>query len=156
MVALRALTPLDPAFLTVALTSPVPVRVPPPSPFHGHHLWASYSPTWQVALLGGPWVTPRHGRGTRARLPRLQRAGPRRIVLPPGKGIAFKLLSLEIGSLYWFWLNIFCLHPTSFSWVYAPCQKNKKNRYTKVNEPLFLGFWGARRKFTRVYIRELT
>ena len=27
-------------------------------------------------MLGGPWLTPRHGRGTRARLPRLHRAGP--------------------------------------------------------------------------------
>ena len=78
MVAPRAPAPLDPAVLLAALTSPVPVRVlPPPPPYSMAIIFRSRIPLMgQVALLGGLWATLRLGRGQRARLPRLLRAGP--------------------------------------------------------------------------------
>ena len=54
MVTLRALTPLDPAFLSAAFTPPVPVCFPPPSPslLHGHHLLGHVVPYRESIIVG--------------------------------------------------------------------------------------------------------
>ena len=63
------------------VSGPRPCSPPPLPPYSMAIISGSRSSLMgQVALLGGLWVTPRHGRGPRARLPRLQRAGPKYLV----------------------------------------------------------------------------
>ena len=54
MVVPRALTPLDPAFLSAAFTPLVPIRVLPPLPslFHGHHLLGLVAPYRASIIVG--------------------------------------------------------------------------------------------------------